>query len=312
MLRPRGGCILLSRSVTISAHPRHGRAYRQTHLRDAVARDQQRDQQITQDPKQHQTGPKVTVGIIQADRRVVFWFLIRGQRPLDCGLELAVDIRLRFIDFFDEVALAAVGLLRLRRGQGVRLIGSLRTPRHIVPVAKRIYHENIDRGGHAQEVRPGTGQDVPGVHIKDAGDYVDAISRHQSNQDNPSTTGAEEGGEEVADALVEIKVHHATHERIGDQVERQDQHVELHQRKVKERQGVGDFSSVSVSSFSSARGFKNLPFWSISQSQHKLDHQDQKVTVLDKKVDNGRGVVAEWPRLVLVIRAGCPDKVHDD
>lgn len=145
-----------------SSKKKKKKTHRQAHPVNALGRDEQRQDQVAEDPQQQQVRPEVPVRVIH--RLFVFFLrlLKRRQRSLHRRLKLAIDIRLRFIQFLNEVGLSSV-LLRLCRRQCIRLVGSLGTPRNVMPVAERVDHQNVDRGRHSEEVRPRTGQDVPRV-----------------------------------------------------------------------------------------------------------------------------------------------------
>lgn len=141
-------------SIKRGAIKAEGQPYRQTHRTDTSARNQQTHKQVAEHPEQHQHRTEVLVRIIQTGRFIFLRFHPRRQGTLYRRLKLAVDIRLRLIHFLDELLLAAVFLLRLCGWQSFGLIGSLRTPGDIMPVAEGIHHQDVDRGRHTEEVGP--------------------------------------------------------------------------------------------------------------------------------------------------------------
>lgn len=140
--------------------------YRQAESLDAFASNAQNHHQVAEDPEQHQVGSERLVRVVHAPIVLFHRLHKRRQRSLDRRLELAVNIRLRLVDFLDEVGLGVI-LLRLSFGQCLALVGSFGSPRDVVPVAERVHHQNVDRARHSTEVGPGRGEHVPGVHVQE-------------------------------------------------------------------------------------------------------------------------------------------------
>lgn len=61
-----------------------------------------------------------------------------------------------------------------------------------MPVAEGVDHEDVDGGGHAEEIRPGGGEHVPRVHVEEAGDEVDAVGGDEGDEDD-AAGGVDEG-----------------------------------------------------------------------------------------------------------------------
>lgn len=217
--------------------------YRQTESVNTFTGNAQHQDQVAEDPYEHQIGTEGLVRVVHALLVVLFGFLKRRQRALDGCLKLTVNVGLRLIDFLDEIGLGII-LLGLSLWQCLTLVRSLGTPRNVMPVAEGVHHEDIDRAGHTTKVSPRGGEHVPRIHIKEASNEVDTIGRDQGNQDDTGTGRTEERRQEFADALTQIKVQRASSESIGDQVERQYEDVTLDDTEVNERKGISQTRTI--------------------------------------------------------------------
>jgi len=179
--------------------------YRQTESLNAFASNTQHQNQVTEDPEQHQVGSERLVRVVHALFITFFRLHIRRQRSLDGRLELAVNVGLRLVDFLDEVGLGIV-LLCLSFGQSLTLVGSLGSPRDIMPVAESVHHQNVYRARHSTEVGPGRSEHMPGIHVQEARHEVDAVGRHQRDQDDTGSRRTEKGTQERAHALAHIEI----------------------------------------------------------------------------------------------------------
>lgn len=117
--------------------------YRETELLDTGTGNAQGKNQVTEDPEKHQVGSECFVGVIHA--LVLFLLDLHkwGQRSLDGGLKLAIDIGLRLVYLLDEVRFGII-FLGLSFGQSLTFVGPLGTPRDVMPVTKGIHHEDVD------------------------------------------------------------------------------------------------------------------------------------------------------------------------
>ena len=88
---------------------------------------------------------------------------------------------------------------------------------------------------------------MPRIHVKETSNEVDAIGRHQGNQDDTGTGRTEEGRQEFANALTHVEVQGTSGKSILDQVERQNQDVTLHDTEVNERKGISQTRTIPIS-----------------------------------------------------------------
>lgn len=95
--------------------------YRKTESINAFAGDAKGQDQVTEDPHEHQISTERLVRVIHALLVLLIGFLKRRQRTLDGRLKLTVDIRLWLINFLNEVGLGII-LLGLSLGQCLTLV----------------------------------------------------------------------------------------------------------------------------------------------------------------------------------------------
>ena len=118
--------------------------YRETELVETVVSDEDGEQRVGEDPGRHQSGPEALVGILQILAPFLLGRMIRRQCPLDRLFELTVDVGLGFVRFLDDGGLTFFG--GGGRREGVGLVSTLRSPRHIVPIAKSVDVQDVDVG----------------------------------------------------------------------------------------------------------------------------------------------------------------------
>lgn len=115
-----------------------------------------------------------------------------------------------------------------------------------MPVAEGVDVEDVDCGGHAEEVGPGGGDEVPGVEVEKTADEVGSVGGSEGEEDKTGG-GGEEGGDEAAGAIVEVEVDVAATKGLRDEVEGVDEDVQLHEGEVTEGEDVRYLRTVVVS-----------------------------------------------------------------
>lgn len=194
------------------------KAYSESKLVHILASNGHGKNAIREQPQRHQPRAETLIRIIQRLPLLHLWLHVRRQRPLHGAFKLAVDIRLRLVDLLDHSSFAVVFLLRLGRGQSVGFVRTLCAPRHIVPVAEGVDHQDVDVRGHDQEVGREGGEHVPGVEVHEGGDEIEAEGGGEGDDDDSWSFGTEEGFEEFADTFVCYEGECATAEGADDEV----------------------------------------------------------------------------------------------
>jgi hypothetical protein len=218
--------------VRATLYVRQG-TYCETETFNAFTGDTQCKNQVAENPNQHQVGTESLIAIVHAWFIIIFRLHIWLQRSLHRRFKLTIDIGLRLIDFFNEVRLGVI-LLGLSDGERIALVRTLSTPGNVMPVAESVDHQDIDRTGHASKIGPGGREHMPGIHVQETCEEVDAISRNQSDQDDTGPGRTEERLEEVANTLVHREIKCTSSEGVLDKVERQNNDVTLKDTEVDE------------------------------------------------------------------------------
>jgi hypothetical protein len=121
-----------------------------------LAGNRQRQQRVTKDPEHDQSRPEAFIAILERLVRLFFDGDVRLQGALDGLFKGGVNVRLWFFDFFDyEGCVAAAGggvLFGDGRGQGGGCVGAFGAPGDVVPVGEGVDVEDVDVGGHEEEV----------------------------------------------------------------------------------------------------------------------------------------------------------------
>lgn len=73
-----------------------------------------------------------------------------------------------------------------------------------MPVAEGVDHENVDIGGHGQQILREGSEHVPGIEVHEAGDEVETECGGEGDDDDAGTLGGEEGAEELVGAFAEL------------------------------------------------------------------------------------------------------------
>lgn len=115
-----------------------------------------------------------------------------------------------------------------------------------MPVAKGVDVEDVDGGGHAEEVGPRGGGKVPGVEVEKTADKVGSVGGGEGEEDKAGG-GGEERLDEAAGTIVEVEVDVAAAKGLRDEVERVDQNVQLHHGEVTKGEDVRHLRTVVVS-----------------------------------------------------------------
>ena len=227
---------------------------------------------------------------------------------------MAVDIRLWLVDFLNDRAFAVIFLGGLCRWKCIRLVRTLGTPRHVVPVAERVHHENVDKSRHDQQVRRERREHVPRVAVHERRDEVETKGGSKRDDNDTGACASEEGREKLANSLVSRKIESVSRERTDDQVHGLDEDVELNDGEENEGCEVRVFGSANRLAQSDEKRKKrtNIPLWTITQSQDELQKQETEVHVLDDGVDNRSRRIAEWPPCLTAVFWGVANKIDDD
>ena len=92
-----------------------------------------------------------------------------------------------------------------------------------MPVAEGVDHENVDVGGHGQEILGEGGEHVPGVEVHEASDEVETEGCREGDDDDAGALGGEESLEESVHAFVKFDLFLLfTGEGADDEEERED------------------------------------------------------------------------------------------
>lgn len=164
-----------------------GWTYRETELVNRLASNTHSQEGIAENPEGDETSTEALVRILQGLLVMLNGSNVRGQRALDGSLKLTVNIGLRFINFLYDGVFRAFILGGLGRGQRISLVGTLGTPRHIVPVAEGIDVEDVDVRGLQDHVGGERGEHVPRVGVHEGGDKVKTEGGSQGNDNDTST-----------------------------------------------------------------------------------------------------------------------------
>ena len=146
-----------------------------------------------------------------------------------------------------------------------------------MPVAEGVDHQDVDIGGHEEEVLAEGGEHVPGVEVEEGGDEVETEGGGNGDEDDARAAGGEEGFHDFV--CVFAREAQAVGEGVDDEIDGVDDYVELHDAEEDEGGDVADFAS----------------FGSVSQCEDELEQNEAEVEVFDYCVDNGCGCVSERP-----------------
>ena len=265
-----------------------------------LTRNHNNKHQIRENPGRQQLRPERLVRIICALLRILDVHFRWSKRPLNHSLKLGIDIRLRQIHLLNN-SMFAIILLRLRRGERISLVGTLGSPRDIVPIGKSVDIEDIGEGRHEQEVLSEGGEHVPGIEVQEGGDEVETECCDDGDEDDAYAVGGEELGEIVNAVCDGVAAKGAT-----EKVEGEDDEVELDDGEDHEGHDVGDSGALG----------------SVTERENELQNDECQVDILEAGIDVWRVVQTEWPALLrrLWIRVrwgidvvnGAADQVHDN
>ncbi|KAI6748967.1 hypothetical protein HG531_007914 [Fusarium graminearum] len=101
------------------------------------------EKNVSKQPADDETSSERLVTILDIGLLDLLLFLERSKSTADCLLKLTVNILLLLLDFLDD-NLVLLSLGDVGRGKCLGLVGTLGTPRNIVPVVERVDHENVD------------------------------------------------------------------------------------------------------------------------------------------------------------------------
>lgn len=265
-------------------------AVRDTEGIKCIIGDAQNQDTVGNHPKQNQTGTETLVRVIEGLLLLGLNRLVRCQRTLHGSLESRIDVGLWLVGFVDDLGFSAIASLGLGCGKNIGLVGSLGTPRNIVPIAEGIDVEDVGIRRGDEQVLWERVEQVPWIEVKEGGDDVETKGSSQGNQ-NDTTRTLEEVPEELSSAAC-IQLERL--EGLHDEVDGQDDDIELDDGEEDER---GDISV-----------FRTLR--SVTESQNELYHDKTEVYVLQDDV-NDRSSRTERPRGLVWI-GWSAGKTHDD
>lgn len=198
--------------------------------------------------------------------------------------------------------LSIVGLLSGCRGESFGLVGTLGTPRDIVPVAERVDVENVDVRRHDEQVLGEGSEHVPWVQVEERSDIVQTKGGSEGDDDDTGASAAEERLDKGAGGATVQLLGRRVRECANDKVHGEDNDVELDEAKDDERGHVTPSGTLGT----------------VTQRENELKKQEREVEVLQDGVENRSDIVAEWPSALKngslgIVRVGwSTDKVHDD
>ena len=114
-----------------------------------VTPEKHNEERVGEQPRDDEASSERLVPVLDVNCLDLLLLHVRLEGTLDCGLKLAINVLLRFINLV-ECLFALVRLDDRCRWHLVCFVGSLGTPGNVVPVVECVHHEDVDVGRHEE------------------------------------------------------------------------------------------------------------------------------------------------------------------